>query len=73
MNPTGNPGLATGGSGDVLSGVIVSLLGQGLLPYDAAWCGAYLHGAAADLAAGQLGQYGLLPSDVVEALPRLLP
>lgn len=73
VNPTGNPGLATGGSGDVLSGVIVSLLGQGLLPYDAAWCGAYLHGAAADLAAGQLGQYGLLPSDVVEALPRLLP
>ena len=73
VNPTGNPGLATGGSGDVLSGVIVSLLGQGLQSYDAAWCGAYLHGAAADLAAGEAGQYGLLPSDVIAALPRLLP
>lgn len=72
INHTGNPGMAVGGSGDVLSGIIVSLLGQGLSPIMAAACGAWLHGAAGDLCAKDLGQYGMLPSDVVEALPRLL-
>ena len=72
INHTGNPGMAVGGSGDVLSGVIVSLLGQGIPPLQAAACGAYLHGAAGDLCAKDLGQYGMLPSDMVEALPRLL-
>lgn len=71
-NRTGNPGMAVGGSGDVLSGIIVSLLGQGLSPIVAAACGAWLHGAAGDLCAKDLGQYGMLPSDMVEALPRLL-
>ena len=71
-NCTGNPGMAVGGSGDVLSGIIVSLLGQGLSPIMAATCGAWLHGAAGDLCAKDLGQYGMLPSDMVEALPRLL-
>ena len=71
-NCTGNPGMAVGGSGDVLSGIIVSLLGQGLSPIMAAACGAWLHGAAGDLCAKDLGQYGMLPSDMVEALPRLL-
>lgn len=71
-NCTGNPGMAVGGSGDVLSGIIVSLLGQGLCPIMAAACGAWLHGAAGDLCAKDLGQYGMLPSDMVEALPRLL-
>ena len=71
-NRTGNPGMAVGGSGDVLSGIIVSLLGQGLSPIMAAACGAWLHGAAGDLCAKDLGQYGMLPSDMVEALPRLL-
>lgn len=73
VNETGNPGMATGGSGDVLAGIIVSLLGQGLDPLDAAACGAYLHGASADLAAEQTGQYGMLPQDMLSFLPRLLP
>ena len=72
INHTGNPGMAVGGSGDVLSGIIVSLLGQGIIPMEAAACGAWLHGAAGDLCADNLGQYGMLPSDMVEALPRLL-
>ena len=72
INRTGNPGMAVGGSGDVLSGIIVSLLGQGLAPLTAAACGAWLHGAAGDLCAGELGQYGMLPGDMVAALPRLL-
>ena len=71
-NRTGNPGMATGGSGDVLSGVILSLLGQGIPPLEAAAGGAWLHGAAGDLAAKRLGEYGMLPSDLVEELPRLL-
>ncbi len=73
INETGNPGMATGGSGDVLSGVIVSLLGQGLDPLYAAACGAYLHGTAGDLAAQRIGQYGMLPTDMLQFLPRLLP
>ena len=72
VNRTGNPGMAVGGSGDVLSGILVSLLGQGIAPLEAAACGAWLHGAAGDLCAGEIGQYGMLPSDMVEALPRLL-
>ena len=72
VNHTGNPGMAVGGSGDVLSGMIVSLLGQGIGPLEAAACGAWLHGAAGDLCAAEMGQYGMLPSDMVEALPRLL-
>jgi NAD(P)H-hydrate epimerase len=71
-NQTGNPGMATGGSGDVLAGVILSLLGQGLPPLQAAAAGAWLHGAAGDLAAAQLGEYGMLPGDVVDNLPQLL-
>lgn len=73
VNKTGNPGMATGGSGDVLAGIIVSLLGQGLNPLDAAACGAFLHGASGDLAAKQIGQYGMLPQDMLSFLPRLLP
>lgn len=73
VNQTGNPGMATGGSGDVLSGIIVSLLGQRIDPVLAAACGAWLHGKAGDLCAGELGQYGMLPQDMVNALPRLLP
>ena len=72
VNPTGNPGMAVGGSGDVLAGVITSLLGQGLTPFDAAACGAWLHGAAGDACAAELGQYGLLPSDMLKELPRLM-
>lgn len=72
VNPTGNPGMAVGGSGDVLAGMIVSLLGQGLPPLEAAACGAWLHGAAGDLCGEEIGQYGMLPTDMLEVLPRLL-
>ena len=72
INPTGNPGMAVGGSGDVLAGVIGSLLGQGLAPLEAAACGCWVHGAAGDQCARDLGQYGMLPTDMLNALPRLL-
>lgn len=72
LNRTGNPGMATGGSGDVLAGVIVSLLGQGLSPLHAAAAGAWLHGAAGDRCAARLGEAGMLPSDLLEELPRQL-
>lgn len=72
VNTTGNPGMAVGGSGDVLAGMIASLLGQGIAPLDAAACGAWLHGAAGDLCAKELGQYAMLPTDMLNALPRLL-
>ena len=71
-NETGNPGMAVGGSGDVLAGIIVSLLGQGIAPLEAAAVGAWLHGAAGDLCAAELGQYGMLPTDMLHRLPRLL-
>jgi NAD(P)H-hydrate epimerase len=71
-NKTGNPGMAVGGSGDVLAGVIVSLLGQGIAPLEAAACGAWLHGAAGDRCAEKLGQYGMLPTDMLKELPRLM-
>lgn len=71
-NKTGNPGMAVGGSGDVLAGMITGLLGQGMTPILAAACGAWLHGAAGDLAAGELGQYAMLPTDLLGYLPRLL-
>lgn len=72
VNLCGNPGMATGGSGDVLAGVIVSLLGQGLSPTKAAAAGAWLHGTAGDLCARRIGEYGMLPSDILDVLPRLL-
>ena len=72
-NRTGNPGMATGGSGDVLAGMLVSLLGQHVMPLEAAACAAFLHGLAGDLAADRLGQYGMVPEDLLEELPRLLP
>ena len=72
INDTGNSGMAVGGSGDVLAGVIVSLLGQGIDAMTAAACGAWIHGAAGDRCAEQIGQYGMLPGDMVEELPRLL-
>jgi NAD(P)H-hydrate epimerase len=72
VNHTGNPGMAVGGSGDVLAGMIVSLLGQGIQPLQSAACAAYLHGAAGDICARELGQYGMLPTDMLSVLPRLL-
>jgi len=69
VNTTGNPGMATGGTGDVLTGVIVGLIGQGLSAFDASVLGVYLHGLAGDLAAERFGQYGLIASDVLDFLP----
>ena len=71
-NTTGNPGMAVGGSGDVLAGIIASLLGQGIATLEAAAVAVWLHGAAGDRCADELGQYGMLPSDLVEELPRLM-
>lgn len=73
VNQTGNPGLATGGSGDVLAGILVSLLGQHIMPLEAAAAAAWLRGTAADLTARELGEYGMVPEDVLLRLPRLLP
>ena len=72
INPTGNPGMAVGGSGDLLAGILVSLLGQGIKPVEATACAAWLHGAAGDRCAKKLGQYGMLPSDMAAELPHLL-
>jgi NAD(P)H-hydrate epimerase len=70
VNRTGNPGMATGGTGDVLAGVIGALLAQGLAPFEAAVLGARVHGRAGDLAARDLGQVSLMATDLLDALPR---
>lgn len=70
-NTTGNPAMATGGTGDVLTGVIAALLGQGLEPFAAAQLGVYVHGLAGDLARDQLG-IGLMASDLLDFLPQAL-
>ena len=71
VNPTGNPGLARGGSGDVLAGMTAALLACGLPAYEAAACAVYLHGAAADRAAARYGEYGMLPHDILPELGRM--
>jgi NAD(P)H-hydrate epimerase len=65
VNPTGNTGLAKGGSGDVLTGLIAGFAAQGLSLFDAATCGVYIHGLAADLAAQDIGERAMTPSDVI--------
>ena len=66
INPTGNPGMATGGTGDVLTGLLAALIGQGLTPSDAACTAVYLHGLAADIAAKETGHISLIASDIIE-------
>ena len=72
INQSGNPGMATAGAGDVLTGMIVSFLAQGLSSWDAAVAGVYLHGLAGDLAAKEKGQYGMIASDIIEQIPYAL-
>ena len=69
VNRTGNPGMATGGTGDVLAGVIGALIGQKLSPYDAACLGVHLHGKAGDIAARKVGQVSLMATDLLGSLP----
>lgn len=71
VNPTGNPGLSRGGSGDVLAGMTSALLACGLPAFEAAVCAVYLHGAAADRAAAVHGEAGMLPHDLFAALGTL--
>jgi NAD(P)H-hydrate epimerase len=70
LNSTGNPGMASGGMGDALTGAIAALIAQGLAPLDAALAGVLLHGLAADIAAEQIGAIGFTAGDVVERLPQ---
>jgi NAD(P)H-hydrate epimerase len=70
INSTGNPGMATAGMGDVLTGVVAGLVAQGLSPLDGALAGVYLHGYAGDLAKSELGEAGLLAGDVLRYLPQ---
>jgi NAD(P)H-hydrate epimerase len=72
VNPYANPALASAGTGDVLSGVIAGLLAQGLAPFDAACCGAYLHAAAAEGLRGETGDAGLLAGDLLPEIPRTM-
>lgn len=71
VNPTGNSGMAKGGSGDVLSGIIGSLMAQGLSTLDASITGVYIHGLSGDLAADELSKTSMLPSDIIDHLPQI--
>jgi NAD(P)H-hydrate epimerase len=70
QNTTGNPGMATGGTGDVLTGLIAALMGQGLEPFAAAQLGVHVHGLAGDLARADRGEVSLIASDLLDYLPR---
>ena len=72
LNPTGGPGLAKGGSGDVLAGIIAAFAAQGISPVDACACAVYLHGLAADKTAARLGQYAMLASEITLDLAEIL-
>ena len=72
VNPTGNAGMATGGTGDVLSGILGALLARGCEPWLAATAAVYVHGLAGDVAAARMGQESLLAGDVIEALPEAI-
>lgn len=69
INPTGNAGMATAGSGDVLTGILTGLLAQGYTAHEACLLGVYLHGLAGDIASGKLGEETMLASDIINAMP----
>ena len=69
INGSGNPGMASGGMGDVLTGVITALVAQGYEPFAACCLGVFIHGLAADLAAAEKGEIGLIATDIQEMLP----
>jgi len=72
INKTGNPGMATAGSGDVLAGMIAAFLAQGLKAFDASKCAVYLHGLAGDLAAKEKTQLGMIASDIIDKIPEAI-
>ncbi len=72
LNSTGNPGMATAGAGDVLSGIISGLWAQGLSDAEAAWAGVYLHGLSGDLVIKKLGERSLMANDLIEYLPNAI-
>ncbi|MEK7867309.1 MAG: NAD(P)H-hydrate dehydratase [Planctomycetota bacterium] len=72
VNGTGNPGMATAGSGDVLTGVVAGFLAQGLSPFDAARLAAHIHGLAGDIAAREIGPVGMLASDILDRVPKAI-
>ena len=73
INPTGNPGMAKGGSGDVLAGMAGAFLAQGLAPFETAVLAVYLHGMAGDLCAEKFGQRAMLPTDLIQASAGSVP
>ena len=72
LNHSGNSGMATGGSGDVLSGIIASLIAQKMLPFEAATLGVYIHGLAGDAAAEALGEYSVMASDIIDNISQII-
>jgi hydroxyethylthiazole kinase-like uncharacterized protein yjeF len=72
VSPFANPGLASAGTGDVLAGVIAGLVAQGLSPFDAASLGVYLHGAAGEMVKNEIGDTGMIASDLLPVLPAII-